>query len=399
MDSAQKTILVALAVGAAALSANAAPIGYIDQVSYDNGVWRVKGWACEPNLNQSIQVDLVVAGTTIGRYATAEATEQEVRGVCGTTSANVTHRFSAPYTGALSGQAVAIAAVTSGLSPVQIDGSGQFGLPPSSSHPLAIIQAASRILVYTAHPDDEITLAPILGDVCATRSCKNVVATQGGGPGSICLSPPCATNSTATVRFGEMSTSASMFPMTLSQGTLSSDHTRSVSSILSAWNSEVIALGQTAGLNGIIQNEIDTFFPDVILTFDPRHGTSCHTEHRAVGSLVKTGVDAYSGWNFNKNNLFFLTSKRTDGSLDTPTGLTPLVPTDKTAVVYKASNYISSKARTGWQFALDIMGVHQSQFTSANKASFEAADSLDQTTSLQQVTNYVSNAAAYNICP
>src|SRR6185436_3730299 len=63
------------------------------------------------------------------------------------------------------------------------------------------LDSARRILIITAHPDDELLLAPLLAQRCVTggASCSFVVMTVGEGGGD------------GAVRAGEMARSAAMF--------------------------------------------------------------------------------------------------------------------------------------------------------------------------------------------
>lgn len=120
----------------------------------------------------------------------------------------------------------------------------------------------SKILVITAHPDDEVLLAPFLDAYCVqgTASCVIVVLTrgeQGGDPG---------------VRTGEMAASAALLHLRLVQWSLPD--------LLEPWpDRETLRLR----IAGVIASEQ----PDMILTFDPDHGSTGHPAHRETGALVR----------------------------------------------------------------------------------------------------------------
>ena len=394
-----------------AVSANATPIGWVSQVVLEGGVWRVKGWACEPGYGQTIGLDIYVGSTHLSWFPvpTTEWAEPDVHQACGTSPAlGLTYRYSVPLNFSPAGQTITV----TGVGPygnAALSLSGQFHLPSNSNHPATVLATASKILLYTAHPDDEIIFAPLLGTYCAGKTCKIVVTTKGGGPSAVCHLNPmtlCGSYNSTTgyanidaIRTGEMQTAASHVPATLEQASLTAGLIGTgvtVQTVIDRWTIELAAQGAT--FNSIVANEIDTFRPDVILTFDPRHGSTCHVEHRAVGRAIREGVVAYSGGNFNKSNLFIITSHRVVTS--TGVGLTPVAPTSLKSTVYSAMDMIPSKGKTGWAYTIEDMGYHPSQFTSTDITNLTNAEALDKTTALAKgVDDYIDGDVDYNICP
>lgn len=126
-----------------------------------------------------------------------------------------------------------------------------------------------RILWIGAHPDDESVIAPLLGRECVERgaTCTLLVLTQGEGGGS------------AAVRAAEMQRAADMLHATLTLWTFSDVMTE----VDATWSSEA---GGHEALVARIAQEIAIVSPAVVYTFDPRHGSTCHPAHRALGELV-----------------------------------------------------------------------------------------------------------------
>lgn len=377
---------------------------------YEGGSFRVKGWTCEPGLGQTIgvkiQVGSVVHNTT--PIGTNQWAEPDVHQMCGTSpSSGLAYRYSValPFY-SLSGQAIHVTGMSS-LGMATLTQSGQLSLPPSATHPDVVLANASRILVYTAHPDDETLFAPLLGKHCPTKTCKIVVATKGGGPGAVCLlgAGACGPYNSQTgyahiesIRASEMQTAAAHVPAALGQGVLSSGDSSSVQIVRNRWASEMLAMANMT-LAQAITSEINSFAPNVILTLDPRHGTTCHNEHRAVGQEVVQAVQVYSGSAFDKDNLFVLTTRYTVTPIGT--GFTPAAPTDKTSTVYSANDYLPSRGKSGWSYLLENIGYHPSQFSSSYIASGSAAEDLDRTTALQRVKvpDYSATDPRYTFCP
>jgi LmbE family N-acetylglucosaminyl deacetylase len=152
------------------------------------------------------------------------------------------------------------------LTPVQMDGRTR----AAASH----IDSAERILVITAHPDDELVIAPLLANRCVHggASCALLVMTTGNAAGL------------GDIRAGEMARSAALLNLRLTQWT----HSDVMENVGDVWSGEA---GARATLVQRIANVIATEQPDMILTFDPNHGTTRHPAHREIGRLVlETGA-------------------------------------------------------------------------------------------------------------
>ncbi len=131
------------------------------------------------------------------------------------------------------------------------------------------VRVPGPILWIGAHPDDEILLAPLLGRDCVERGarCSLLVLTQGEAGAS------------AAVRAAEMQSAAEMLHATLTLWTFSDV----MADVDATWSSEA---GGRAALVARIATEIEAAAPASVYTFDPRHGSTCHPAHRAVGALV-----------------------------------------------------------------------------------------------------------------
>ncbi|HEX7420791.1 MAG TPA: PIG-L family deacetylase [Thermoanaerobaculia bacterium] len=96
---------------------------------------------------------------------------------------------------------------------------------------------------------------------------------------------------------------------------------------------------------------IESFAPDVVLTFDPRHGTTCHPDHRAAGNLAKEALSKSSS----SAALYFLETR-----LNIST--TPLRLDFEPSVAGTTGLYTF---RSGWNALISDMQIHRSQFDDA----------------------------------
>ena len=133
---------------------------------------------------------------------------------------------------------------------------------------------AQRILWIGAHPDDEGLVAPLLGHSCVdeTDRCSLLVMTRGEGGGD------------PAVRTAEMQRAAELFRAHLDLW----DFADVGVNVDESWTAQ--AGGRDALLLRIAE-EIARESPTIIYTFDPKHGSTCHPAHRALGALVVEAID------------------------------------------------------------------------------------------------------------
>ncbi|MDP9192712.1 MAG: PIG-L family deacetylase [Acidobacteriota bacterium] len=217
------------------------------------------------------------------------------------------------------------------------------------------IDSAKSILVITAHPDDEILIAPLLANRCVRggASCSILVMTTGNAAGL------------GEIRAGEMTRSAALLNLRLTQWTFSDV----LSDAGAVWAAEA---GDRATLVRRIGDVIAAENPDMILTLDPRHGTTCHPAHREIGRLVlETGA---------KNVFLIATAARFIGG-----GFELWNASPSHASVYVAND--------DWQYAVRIAEIHATQFTA------EQVESLRTLPSTQRRVWFApASAPADSIC-
>lgn len=103
--------------------------------------------------------------------------------------------------------------------------------------------------------------------------------------------------------------------------------------------------------------------PQVVVTFDPRHGSTCHPAHRALGSLV---LDALARLGSSAPPAFLLETRveRLEGAESVR--FAPFVPEDVRAFAFDATLARRGPAAgTAWDFVIEDARAHPSQFDSA----------------------------------
>jgi LmbE family N-acetylglucosaminyl deacetylase len=205
----------------------------------------------------------------------------------------------------------------------------------------------SRLLVITAHPDDESLFAPLLGARCGiTAECTLLVMTHGeNGP---CVLPAGCGPDLAATRSAELTAAAAFLQSRLELWTLPDV----MSDVVEQWG----------GHDALVQRmaeAIDGVRPTAILTFDPAHGTTCHPAHRAVGAAV---VEAAG-----ERDVYFIETRATVDA-----GRYML-----SRAIDRASTTLMFDVAASWHFMVDDMRVHASQFTET--AIESVADISDKT--------------------
>jgi LmbE family N-acetylglucosaminyl deacetylase len=152
-------------------------------------------------------------------------------------------------------------------------------------HPGAIPSPAS-VMWIASHPDDEAVAAPLLSEWCRVQGARCTFLVMTRGEAGTCLLPNGCAPDVASVRSAEAGAASQYFQATSILLTF-----RDGGGVMPPeWRAS------SNDLAGTIAKYIKAARPDLILTFDPRHGSTCHPDHRETGSLVLEAVrrPAYS---------------------------------------------------------------------------------------------------------
>lgn len=191
------------------------------------------------------------------------------------------------------------------------------------------IVVPESVLWIAAHPDDEAVVAPLLSYWCRESGarCAFLLLTRGeAGP---CLLPEGCFPDVRTVRSAEAASAAELFHADLT--------------LLRLPDGGVVLNDENVAT---VAAYIEAFRPQLILTFDPRHGTTCHPDHRETGRIV---VEATRALSF--ASTLYLLETRVDFETLTFSPATPF-----------AERF---DAASRWNAVIEDMQRHPSQFDAA----------------------------------
>lgn len=222
---------------------------------------------------------------------------------------------------------------------------GQSRVPPT-------FPGVRSVAWIAAHPDDEVLVAPLLARLCVDEGlvCNFLVLTRGeAGP---CHLPAGCQPSLGALRAAEMRRSAELFGAGLHLWRLPDGGGPG------GWSA---AAGGRERLVGRIASFLRATAPDLVLTFDPRHGSTCHPDHRAAAEIA---LEAMAG--LSRAPAVFLLETRVQISTDPLRyRLYPAAGAAAGVVGWDAGQRLVSPEVPGWRYLLETAEIHASQFAPA----------------------------------
>src|ERR1051326_7434197 len=195
------------------------------------------------------------------------------------------------------------------------------------------------VLWVAAHPDDESLAAPLLSKWCREdhASCTFLVFTR-GQQGDCVRAGGCLPD-IASVRSSEEGAASQYFNASLVLLTLPDGG----GAVPPSWHDDPNLISTIAGY-------IDAIHPDLVLTFDPRHGTTCHPDHRAAADIV---LEATNRLSF-KPAVYLLETRLA------------IVSGPPISLVFSSASATASRydANESWDAVIADMERHSSQFDS-----------------------------------
>ncbi len=225
--------------------------------------------------------------------------------------------------------------------------------------PLIEKLANKRVAWVAPHADDEVSVAPLLGEACTYRGarCTLLLATDGR---AWCPYGPCSSGmDPAAIRIAEHRAAAGilnaravhlkpLLPNT-------PDPEGRTSTVLRAWQGSV---GDANRIADLFVQALRDIQPDVVIIHDPRHGSSCHPEHLLIPQLVLMAL-SHSG--SAPEVLFSAISTRAEHTLDKGIlGPTPFLQ-EPGLLTYDA-NRVMPSGETAWNFAVRVTAAYPSQY-------------------------------------
>jgi len=259
--------------------------------------------------------------------------------------------------------------LTLSLSMLVVSGLAEAQIKPRLSGPLAEAMAGKRVLLVSAHPDDEGLFAPLMAEICRFNGaiCHMVVAADASSPGCIIPLDLHDLQRCSEMRRYETAASAANLNATY--------EFYGWRDLLVPWNDagldrNINEWARDAGdRNKLVQRIARTlaeFKPDFLLGFDPRHGTSCHPNHRAV---VLLALEARMQLPPDQRPEVWLES---DFAVPTtaPPELAPIIdgfgvvrwPGDEVATTWYDGNFVLPNGRTTWDYYVDVLRLNSTQF-------------------------------------
>jgi len=209
-----------------------------------------------------------------------------------------------------------------------------------------LLPGTTSVLWVAAHPDDEVLAAPLLSRLCLDEGlhCSFLVLTR--GEHGDCLLPGGCRPDLATVRTAEMTRAAKLYHAQLTLWNLA-DGAGEADGSAPAWDA---AAGGHAALVSSLASFIASSGADLVLTFDPRHGATCHADHRAAGNLVVESLAQVP----RSPALYFLETRVDVNPSPFTIRFSPAAPA--------AAGVFAFDATSTWQTVLQDAQAHPSQF-------------------------------------
>ena len=206
-------------------------------------------------------------------------------------------------------------------------------------HPGAVPASPASVMWIAAHPDDESVAAPLLTDWYRVQHARCTFLIFTRGEAGACLRLDACGADLATTRSAEAGAASQYFRADSIHLTLPDGG----GATAPPWKLSDAVISAVAGF-------IDTVRPELVLTFDPRHGTTCHPDHAAVAEIVLAAVNKLSS----RPLVYFLETRVTITASPLSISLAPAFPD---AERFDANN--------AWQSIIDDMRIHKSQFNDA----------------------------------
>ncbi|HUP63977.1 MAG TPA: PIG-L family deacetylase [Thermoanaerobaculia bacterium] len=215
------------------------------------------------------------------------------------------------------------------------------------------LQSAQSLVWVAAHADDEVIVAPLLASLCVERRGKCTVIILTRGEKGVCLLSGGCDPSLSAVRSAEAGLSSQYFGADLVLLNLA-DGGGGDNGLAGGWEEE---MGGREPLLRMLAAYIAAAGADAVLTYDPRHGTTCHGDHRAVGRLVGEALARIA----EPPPLYYVETRidvNPEGPAISFAPAGPMAP----GFAFDANRELAGLGHSGWDALIRAMRIHRSQF-------------------------------------
>lgn len=239
---------------------------------------------------------------------------------------------------------------------------------PAATRP-HLFPGATSVLWIGAHPDDEVFAAPLLGRLCRDEglACRLLVLTRGEeGPCRL----PGGCGDLAALRVREARASAALLGAGLTVWSLPDGGAGSPDACGGGWDA---ARGSHAALVQAVARFVDRSGADLVLTFDPAHGTTGHLDHRATGSVVLAAL----GLLRDPPTVRLIATRLVEKPPPQRLGFVPGAGFAAGVWAFDATAPLGATGEPSWDLVRRVMAAHASQFDAATRraaASVPAAE-------------------------
>lgn len=251
---------------------------------------------------------------------------------------------------------------------------------------------AGTVLWIGAHPDDEVLLAPLLGELCVEgrHRCALLVATR--GENGACRLPGGCRPDLATVRGAELVAAARLYRARLVQESLPDVFGPTPAAVRDAW---MVAAGGGEQLLDRLAGAIAAIAPRTVITFDPRHGTTCHNAHRAIGRLALKALQRLAG---EPPAVFLLESRVRIAPGGSRISFSSAAPGDGEMLRFDANTPLRGGSGTAWDFLLADAGRQPSQFDATFLGSLRAVPAPHRQVYLLPAAALTTDTSPLDLC-
>lgn len=169
--------------------------------------------------------------------------------------------------------------------------SSGFAKEPAFALPADI--KGKTVLYIGAHPDDEWGIAPVLAEACIERRahCRFIVVSESNSLGCLLTIGLRDAKECSKRRRAEMRKVAKLFKGSVEflgfDDLFFAFNDAGVGRVMDGWRSSA---GGNKALVAKMSAAVRRANPSVVFTFDPRHGSSCHSGHRAAAKLALEAI-------------------------------------------------------------------------------------------------------------